>query len=112
MKLFELAVLASDPPHRAGDRAHHHRLGFDHILTKPHPVEQRTVGDAGRGEQAIALHHVSDLVLLARGLDAHFPPAVRPFPWGRARPHPALGPPMQGAPAAPTPPRGPPPMPI
>src|SRR4029450_6468905 len=66
MKLFELAVLASDPPHRAGDRAHHHRLGFDHVLAKPHAVEQRAIGDTGRGEQAIALHHVSDAVLLAR----------------------------------------------
>src|SRR5260221_12810195 len=73
MKLLELPVLASDPAHRAGDRAHHHRLSFDHVLAEPHACEQRPVGDAGRGEQTIALHQVADLILLARVLDAHFP---------------------------------------
>src|SRR4029450_4493013 len=79
MKLLELPVLASDPPHRAGDRAHHHGLGFDHVLAEPHAVEKRPVGEADRGEQATGLRHVGDSILRARVLDAHFPGAVALF---------------------------------
>src|SRR5262249_59942884 len=71
MKLLALAVLGADPAHRAGNRAHYHRLGLDRVLAEAHAVEQRAVGDAGCCEQTVALDHVADLVLLARVLDAH-----------------------------------------
>src|SRR6516165_5103113 len=71
MKLRELAVLGPDPAHRAAARAHHHRLGLDHAFAETYPLEQRAGGDAGCREQAVAPHHVLDLVFLARVLDAH-----------------------------------------
>src|SRR5215469_1065609 len=71
MKLPELAVLGPDPAHRAAARAHYHRLGLDHALAEPYPLEQRACSDAGCREQAVASHHVLDLVFLARVLDAH-----------------------------------------
>src|SRR5262249_38816533 len=72
MKLLELPVLGPDPPHRTGDRAHHHGFGFDHILADPHAIEECAVGPPRRGEEAIPLYHIADLVFLARIFDAHF----------------------------------------
>src|SRR4051795_9226249 len=69
IELFVLAVLGPDPAHRASDRTHDNCLGFDHLLAELDAIEQRPVGDAGRSEQAVALHHVGDLILLARILD-------------------------------------------
>ena len=40
-------------------------------LPKRTPAQHRAVGDAGRGEQAVAAHHVLHLVVLARIGDAH-----------------------------------------
>jgi hypothetical protein len=34
VEFFELAVFGLDIPHRAGDRAHHHGLGLDDILSE------------------------------------------------------------------------------
>src|SRR5262249_1835584 len=58
VKLFELPVLGSDPAHRAGDRAHDHRVGFDRLPLELDAAQHGAVGDAGGGEQAIAAHHV------------------------------------------------------
>src|SRR5882757_8855221 len=71
VELAELPVLGPDPPHRAGNRAHHHGLGLDHVLAELDASEQRAIGDAGGGEQAVALHHVGDLIFLARIADPH-----------------------------------------
>src|SRR5258708_8505378 len=79
MKLLELPMLGADPPHRPGDRAHHDRLGGDDLVAKSHALEQRPIRDTGRGEQAVALHHVADLILLARISDAHFRRALALF---------------------------------
>src|SRR5262245_6127422 len=49
VEFFELAMLGHDPPHRAGDRAHHHRVGLDHVLAESYTVQHGAGGDAGRG---------------------------------------------------------------
>jgi len=54
IELLELPVLGSDPAHRAGDRAHHHGLGLDHLAAELDAAQHRAVGNAGRREQAIA----------------------------------------------------------
>src|ERR1700716_2399640 len=58
LELVELAVLAPDPAHRAGGRAHDHGLGLDHAAPETHASQHRAGGDAGRREYAVALHHV------------------------------------------------------
>src|SRR5271170_5353446 len=68
-----------DPAHGAIDGAHDDRLGLDDVLAEFHALEHRAVGYAGRREQAIAAHHVLDLVFLARVLDAHFRRALAPL---------------------------------
>src|SRR5690349_1337781 len=76
LELAEFAVLGPDPAHRAGGRAHHHGLGLDHVLLEAHALQQRSGGDAGCREHAVALHHVADAVDLARILDAHLAGAL------------------------------------
>src|ERR1700761_9449034 len=34
MEFVELAMVGLDVTHRAGDRAHHHRFGLDHVLAE------------------------------------------------------------------------------
>ena len=43
VEFLELAVLGLDVAHRAGDRAHHHGLGLDHVLAELDARQQRTV---------------------------------------------------------------------
>src|SRR5215204_1445332 len=77
IEFVALPVLGANPPHRAGDGAHHHRFGLDDtILAEAHALEQIAVGHAGRREQAIAFDHVFDAVLLARIFDAHLDGAL------------------------------------
>src|SRR5437899_4547398 len=71
VEFFQLAVIGLDVTHGAGDRAHHHCLGLDDILAELDAREQRTIGDAGRGEQAVAPHHVFDAINHPRIGDAH-----------------------------------------
>src|SRR5262249_11966818 len=71
LELIELTVLGPDPAHRAGHRTHHYGLGLDHGVAELDAVEHAAVGDASRGEQAVAAHYVFDLIFLARILDAH-----------------------------------------
>src|SRR5450756_2265363 len=71
VEFFELAVFGLDVTHRAGDRTHHHGLGLDHVLAELDARQQRAGGDAGRGEQAVAPHHILDAVDHARIGDAH-----------------------------------------
>src|SRR5580704_6049478 len=71
LELIELPVLGHDTPHGAARRAHHHGLGLDDAVAEPDAAQHAAVGDAGRREQAVAAHHVLDLILLARILDAH-----------------------------------------
>ena len=61
IEFVELPVLGADIANGAGDRAHHHGLGLDQVLAKFHPGQHGAGGDTGRGEQAIALHHVLDV---------------------------------------------------
>src|SRR6185369_17810272 len=63
-------VLALDPAHRAGARAHHHAFRGDLVLAALHTLEQRAVGDAGGGEDDVALGEVLELVDAAQILDA------------------------------------------
>src|SRR5216117_3462932 len=79
MKFLELPVLGENAPHRAGDRAHHHGLGLDDLLAEAYSPQHGAVGYAGRREQAITLHHVLDLVELARIIDAHLGGALAPL---------------------------------
>src|SRR5882724_12209418 len=76
VEFFELPVFGLDVTYSAGDRAHHHRLGLDDILAELDPRQQRTGGDAGRGEQAVAARHVLDAVDKARIIDAHLAGAL------------------------------------
>src|ERR1019366_2813296 len=76
VKFLELAVFGLDVAHRAGDRAHHHGLRLDDILAELDAREQRTGGNPGRGEQAVALRHVLDAVDEAWIGDAHLAGAL------------------------------------
>src|ERR1700728_475494 len=78
-ELIKLAMLGPDPADGAACRAHHHRFSLDHILAEQYPAQHAAVGDTGRGEQAIAPHHILDPVCLARVLDAHFGDAFALF---------------------------------
>src|SRR5260221_13020325 len=71
MKLLHFAVLGVDPAHGAGDRAHHHGMGVDAVLGEAHAAQERAVGYAGGGDEAIAAYHVVHVVFLLRILDAH-----------------------------------------
>src|SRR5262249_29409191 len=72
VELLELAMFGLDVAHGAGDRAHHHRLGLDHVvLAELDAGQQRAGGDAGRREQAVAARHVLDAIDHARIVDAH-----------------------------------------
>src|SRR5882724_1570205 len=62
MEFFKLPVFGLDVAHGAGDRAHHHGLGLDDVLAEFHARQQRTCGDAGRREQAVAARHVLDAI--------------------------------------------------
>jgi len=76
---LELAVLGLDVTNRASYRAHHCGFGLDHILAKLDAREQRTVGDTGRGEQAVALYQVLDRYRgsVASGRRCNAPPPAR-----------------------------------
>src|SRR3954469_2037383 len=76
VEFFELTVLGPDPAHRAGDRAHHNGLSLDHLAAEFDALEERAGGDAGRRKEAVALHHVLNLVFLARILDGHLERAL------------------------------------
>src|ERR1700676_1228526 len=76
VEFLELAVIGLDVAHRAGDRAHHHGLGLDHVLAELDAAEQRTVGDAGGGKQAVAPHHVLDAIDHVRIVHAHLASAL------------------------------------
>src|SRR6202451_2079428 len=82
LELIELAVLGHNTPHRAARRAHHPRLGLDDAVAEPDAAQHAAVGDAGRREQAIAAHHVLDLIFLARVLDAHLCGGAAVLLWG------------------------------
>src|SRR5690606_2286430 len=58
-ELFELlqAVRGVDLTDRAGARAHHQRLGGGPGLRVLHALEQLTVGDPGRCEEAVVAGH-------------------------------------------------------
>ncbi len=71
VEFFQLAVIGLDVTHGAGDRAHHHGLGLDDILAELAARKQRAIGDAGRGEQSVAPHHVFDAVNHPRIANAH-----------------------------------------
>src|SRR3984957_6281909 len=70
MEFFELAMLGLDVAHGAGDRAHHHGFGLDHILARLDARESRSIGHACCREQAVALRHVLDAIDEARIGDA------------------------------------------
>ena len=72
-------MLGFDPAYGAGDGAHHHRLGPDNAVAELDALQHTAIGDAGRREQAIAPHHVLDLIFPARVLDAHFRRTLMPF---------------------------------
>src|SRR5260370_35551931 len=76
VEFFQLPVIGLDVAHGPGDRAHHHGLGLDHVLAELDAREQRTVGDAGGGEQAVASHNVFDAVDHARIGDPHLAGAL------------------------------------
>src|ERR1700682_556817 len=72
VEFFQLPVLGLDVADRAGDRTHHHGLGLDDaVLAEFDARQQRTGGDAGRREQAVALGHFLGAVDEARIVDAH-----------------------------------------
>ena len=75
-----LLMLARDPADGARAGAHDDAFGGDAaVLAALDPLEQRAVGDSGRGEDAVALGQVLERVDAVEVLD---PPAVRR---GRAR---------------------------
>src|SRR5712675_3338506 len=76
VEFFKLAMFGLDVAHGAGDRAHHHCLRLDDILAELDPRQQRTGGNTGRGEQAVAARHVLDAVDKARIIDAHLAGAL------------------------------------
>src|ERR1700732_980830 len=76
IEFFELPVLGPDPAHRAGDRAHHHRLGLDHVALELDAAQHGAVGDAGGGEQAVAAHQILHEISPARIGDAHLQGAL------------------------------------
>jgi hypothetical protein len=69
-------VLGDHAPHGAGGRAHHHRLGHDHVLAELDPTQHGAGRHPGGGEQAVAFHHVLDLIFLLGVLNAHFQGAL------------------------------------
>src|SRR3954452_19055972 len=71
IEFIELPMLGPDVAPRAGDRAHHHGFGLDHVLAEFDAGQERAGGDAGGGEKAVALGHVLDAVDHLRVLDAH-----------------------------------------
>src|ERR1700736_5611717 len=71
VEFLELAMIGLDVTHRAGDRAHHHGLGLDHVLAEFDARQQRAGGNPGCRKQAVTLCHVLDAVNCARIGDAH-----------------------------------------
>src|SRR5579872_3895900 len=71
LKLVKLPVFGPDPAHRTADRTHHDSFRLNNVVAEPHAGQHGTVGDPGRGEEAVAPDHVGDLVFLAMVLDAH-----------------------------------------
>src|SRR5262245_43574781 len=76
MKFVELPVLGQYAPHRAGDRAHHYRFGLNYVLAEFYPAQHGAAGNPGRGKQAIAFHHIVNLVLTPRVFDTHLQRAL------------------------------------
>ena len=69
-------MFGTDPPDGAGAGAHDDAFGFDAAaLATLDALEQRPVGDAGRGENAVAARQVLEAVDAVQILDA---PAVGP----------------------------------
>src|SRR5262245_49174998 len=111
MKLLELPVLGSDPPHRAGDRAHHHGLGFDHVLAEPYAVEQRPlVTPVAANKQSPFT--MSPIPYFLRGSLMPIFPARSRFSSVSSTSRHCIWPPMQRSAAAASTPSGAPPMPI
>src|SRR4051812_41407818 len=57
-----VAVLAAHPADGAGRGAHDDALGRDPVAAPLDPLEQRAVGDAGGGEDAVALGEILEVV--------------------------------------------------
>src|SRR3954470_7040651 len=57
-----VAVLAAPPADGAGRSAHHHAFRRDDVLAPFDAVQQRPVGDSGRGEDDVALGEVVEVV--------------------------------------------------
>src|SRR5262245_12212137 len=76
MKFVELPMLGQYPAHRAGDRAHHYRFGLNDVLAEFYPAQHGAAGDPGGGKQAVALHHIVNLVLTPRVFDTHLQRAL------------------------------------
>src|SRR5262249_12918652 len=63
-------VLRLDDAHRAGLRAHDHRMGSGAGAEPAHAPQHGAVGDAGGGEHHLALGHVEDTVFAIEVGDA------------------------------------------
>src|SRR5688572_20579416 len=66
------AVLALYPAHRAGARPHDDAFGGHLAAAALDAFEQRAVGNAGGGEDAVALGELGEVVDLVEILDAPF----------------------------------------
>src|SRR5262245_11574156 len=76
MKFVELPMLGQYAAHRAGDRAHHYRFGLNYVLAESYSAQHGAAGDPGGGKQAVALHHIVNLVLTPRVFDTHLQRAL------------------------------------
>src|SRR5262249_62434856 len=60
IEFIELPVLGDDPAHCSRNRAHHDGFRFYNVLAEFNAAQHRPARDTGRGEEAIALHHILD----------------------------------------------------
>src|SRR5262249_21378587 len=58
---------------------HHNRFSFNDVLTEFNSTQHGSACDPGRGEEAITLHHVLDLIFALRVLDPHLERALTQF---------------------------------